>query len=84
MSVGVVRGATKRARSAQARESSVSSKMGMKVIPQMVKILLFHDGGVHNGRWRARKVDPAKVTSDSVEMLQQLAGFNRRGEGKPK
>jgi hypothetical protein len=58
--------------------------MGMEVIPQMVKILLLHDGCVHNGRWRAGKVDPAKVTPDSVEMLQQLAGVNRRGDRKPK
>jgi hypothetical protein len=58
--------------------------MGMKVIPQMVEILLLHNGCVHNGRWGSRKVDPAKITSDSVEMLQQLAGSNGRGDGKPK
>jgi hypothetical protein len=56
----------------------------MKVIPQMVEILLLHDGCVHNGWWGSRKVDPAKITSDRVEVLQQLAGVNRRGDGKPK
>ena len=84
MSAGVVLGSTERARSAHTRKSRVSGEVGMKVIPQMVEILLLHDGCVHNGWWGSREVDPAKITSDSVEVLQQLAGVNRRGDGKPK
>jgi hypothetical protein len=44
-------------------------KMSMKVIPQVIQILLFHDRSMHNGRWRAREIDPTKIAPNSVEML---------------
>ena len=52
--------------------------MGMKIIPQVVQILLLHDGSMYNGWWRAGEINPAKITPDSVEMTKQLAGVNGR------
>ena len=82
MSAGVVLGATQRAWSAHAGEGRVSRKVSMKIIPQVVQILLLHDRGMYNGWWRAGEINPAKITPDSIEMLQQLAGVNRRGNRK--
>ena len=40
---------------------------------------------MHDGWWRARVINPSKITPDSAEMLQQLAGIygcvNRATEG---
>ena len=65
-------------------QGRVSRKMRMKVISQMVKILLLHDCGMYNCWRRAREINPAKITPNSVKMLGHLGGANRRGNREPK
>lgn len=80
MSAGVVPGATQRTRGAHVGEGRVSCEVGMKIIPQMVQVLLLHDSSMHDGWWSAWEVNPAKITPDSAEMLQQLASIYGRGD----